>query len=50
VDDVTHHVNRRVFPINELAVAPDTVVVIYRGKQEDTGPTLQFATALAFLA
>jgi hypothetical protein len=29
MDDVTHHVNRRVFPINELAVAPDTVVVVY---------------------
>jgi hypothetical protein len=30
VDDVTHDVNRRVFPINELSVAPDAVVVVDR--------------------
>jgi hypothetical protein len=30
MDDVTHDVNRRVFPINEFAVSPDAVVVIDR--------------------
>jgi hypothetical protein len=29
VDYVTHYVDRRVFPIHELSIAPDTVVIIY---------------------
>ena len=30
VHDVTHHMDGRVFPVHELTVAPNTVVVIYR--------------------
>src|SRR5205814_6533285 len=52
MNHVAHHVNGRVFPIHELTVAPDTVVVIYRhgtgflsvGRFEDTGYTCGCAT------